>query len=256
MTDYYKTLEACDKAVLQSLGQRNLAIKSYCELGLNNREISERLHGLGVELSANGVSRITRGMRKQGVVQEKAPSRTTEWRHQRKVSVSNVRDAQMKQPDPLLETLKEQIKEQRAKTEPSILGALRQPVEPRPNKKVIRVEVTTKEPRQRVAEELAGDYSYTQISEEDLDKDLGLLAGEYGKILAKLKDAATELNCFLQGLEHSHGTRILDDVRQKASHVGGLASADLDLVLESVDKLRDVYEMASSSNPPKILKQS
>ena len=253
--DFFKTLEACDEAILQSLGQRNLAIKSYCELGLNNREISERLSSLGVELSRRRISEITAEMRKQGVVEEKAPSQNYDAVRMREKR-TNGGNRQMFGPDPLLETLKEQIQEQRVKAEPSILEALRQTVKAPSGKKAIRIEVTTSEPRQRVVEEPAEIYSYTQISEKDFDKDLDLLAGEYGMLLAKLKDAATHLNSFLQGVQYSHGTRILEDVRQKASYSGGLASADLDLVLESVDKLRDVYEMASSDNPPKILNQS
>lgn len=261
--ELFKTLEACDEALLelsQDQGKintkRNLIVKSLYELGQSNREISERLAGFGFELGRSQVGRITQGMRKQGLVEERAPSahpKAVAARRQREAA--NAHDAQV-QPDPLLQTLDQQIKEQRAKAEPSILEALRQPVKAPSEKKSIRIEVTTSEPRQRVEEEPAVDYSYTQISEEAFDKDLDLIAGEYGKLLAKLKDAATYLNGFLRGLQHSHGTRILEDVRHKASYSGGLASTDLDLVLESVNELRDVYEMASSSNPPKSFNQS
>ena len=182
-------------------------------------------------------------MRKQGVIKEKTLSQTPVARRQRKhrESVTSAHHAQVSQPDPLLQVLDQQIKEQRAKEEPEI------PVTPCS---------VADEPQAEPAQPKRVKVEVSKISFEELEEvrkesaSNAITTGrEYGQQILAVREALLDLKAKVKSISLYRGTRFLEEVRE----VDSLAAQDLQLLRECANLIIEIGGMAHSSNGPEVI---
>lgn len=240
MASNFNTLEATDNAVREGVLLLKDAVLSYASIhGLNDTEIHKRLIGLGAEISRQTVNRTTSKLRKEGKLEERAPSRSPEarWKRAERERLTNAQNEQMS--GPVLEALRQQVKS--ATKRPAVKAAecevMDESIFEPPEPKRIKVVVT-----KMSAEEL------NQARKESADNAIST-GHEYGQQLIIARDALADLKAKVKSISLYRGTRFLEEVRES----NPLAAQDSQLLRECANLIIEIGAMTSSSNGPEVL---
>lgn len=237
MASNFNTIEATDNAVREGVLLLKDAVLSYAGIhGLNDTEIHKRLIGLGAEISRQTVNRTTSKLRKEGKLEERAPSQNYDAIRMRGKR-TNAQNEQMF--GSVSEVLRQQVKSatKRPAAKAAECEVMDESIFEAPEPKKLKVVVTKLSP-----EEL--DQARKESAENAIST-----GHEYGQQLVAARDALADLKAKVKSISLYRGTRFLEEVRESNS----LAAQDSQILRECANLIIEIGAMTSSSNGPEVI---